>query len=105
MALKSASYHAIYANSHSINTWRAKSTWGTSTHVAMWANPGHRGTGGCDLTSCLEVDQLLERRTSLIPRFFSQSWGLPMPDDLASEIKTVYNIDSVREGWGAGNLP
>ena len=31
MALKSASYHATYAHSHSIHTRRAKSTWGTST--------------------------------------------------------------------------
>ena len=37
------------------------------------------GHGCCDLTSCLEVDQLLERTTSLILRSFHRV-GVPTPD-------------------------
>jgi len=36
------------------------------------------GHGSCDLTSCLEVDQLLERTTSLILRSFHRV-GVPTP--------------------------
>ena len=52
------------------------------------------GHGSCDLTSCLEVDQLLERTTSLILRSFHRV-GVPTPD-LDGVIKDGCGYD--REG-------
>ena len=49
------------------------------------------GHGSCDLTSCLEVDQLLERTTSLIPRSFHRV-GVPTPD-LGGVIEVGYGYD------------
>ena len=46
------------------------------------------GHGSCDLTSCLEVDQLLERTTSLIPGIL-QELGVAVPG-LGGWIKDGY---------------
>ena len=46
------------------------------------------GHGSCDLTSCLEVDQLLERTTSLVPGIL-QELGVAVPG-LGGWIKDGY---------------
>ena len=53
------------------------------------------GHGSCDLTSCLEVDQLLERTTSLILRSFHRV-GVPTPD-LDGAIKDGSGYGPVKE--------
>ena len=53
------------------------------------------GHGSCDLTSCLEVDQLLERTTSLILRSFLRV-GVPTPD-LDGPIEDGYGYGPAKE--------
>ena len=53
------------------------------------------GHGSCDLTSCLEVDQLLERTTSLVPRSFHRV-GVPTPD-LDGPIEDGYGYGPAKE--------
>ena len=53
------------------------------------------GHGSCDLTSCLEVDQLLERTTSLVPRSFLRV-GVPTPD-LDGPIEDGYGYGPAKE--------